>query len=88
MNLVKDTVEVEAFPQDLPNRIEVDISTLVTVNDVVFVRDLKVSSKVEIVDDMELPVLTIAVLSDEVEESTGSSESVGEGSVENAESAS
>jgi len=81
-------VEVEAFPQDLPNRIEVDISTLTTVNDVVFVRDLKVSSKVEIVDDMELPVLTIAILSDEVEETTESAGSAGEATVENIETAS
>ena len=68
VQLVKDTVEVEAFPQDLPNKIEVDISGLTDINDVVFVKDLKVSSKVEILDDGELPLLTIAVLSDEVEE--------------------
>ena len=70
VQLVKDTVEVEAFPQDLPPQIEIDASTLTSVNDVVFVKDLKVPSKVEITDDMELPVVTIAVLSDEVEEET------------------
>ncbi|MDR0859572.1 MAG: 50S ribosomal protein L25 [Candidatus Peribacteria bacterium] len=71
VQLIKDTVEVEAFPQDLPSQIEIDASTLTSVNDVVFVKDLKVSSKVEILDDSELPVVTIAVLSDEPEESTG-----------------
>lgn len=70
VQLVKDTVEVEAFPQDLPHQIEIDASALVSVNDVVFVRDLKVSSKVEILDDGELPVVTIVILSDEVEEET------------------
>jgi large subunit ribosomal protein L25 len=68
VQLVKDTVEVEAFPQDLPHQIEIDASLLATVNDVVFVKDLKVSNKVEILDDGELPVVTIALLSDEVEE--------------------
>jgi large subunit ribosomal protein L25 len=68
VQLVKDTVEVEAFPQDLPHQIEIDATTLTTINDVVFVKDLKVSNKVEILDDEELPVVTIAILSDEVEE--------------------
>jgi large subunit ribosomal protein L25 len=70
VQLVKDTVEVEAFPQDLPHQIEVDASLLTTINDVVFVKDLKVSNKVEILDDEELPVVTIALLSDEVEETS------------------
>jgi large subunit ribosomal protein L25 len=68
VQLVKDTVRVEAFPQDLPSQFEVDASALTDINDVVFVKDLKVSSKVEIIDDLELPVVTIAILSDEVEE--------------------
>jgi large subunit ribosomal protein L25 len=75
VQLVKDTVEVEAFPQDLPHQIEIDASTLVSINDVVFVKDLKVTSKVEILDDGELPVVTIALLSEETEEETASVES-------------
>jgi large subunit ribosomal protein L25 len=74
VQLVKDTVEVEAFPQDLPNKIEIDASTLTDINDVVFVKDLKVSAKVEILDDGELPVVTIALLSDEQEEEETTSE--------------
>ena len=66
--LIKDEVEVEAFPQDLPSKFEVDISVLETVNDVFFVKDLKVSDKVTILDDPELPILTVSVLSDEAEE--------------------
>ena len=64
---VKDEVEVEAFPQDLPHNIEIDISTIESVNDVIFVKDLKVSSKVRIVDDAEQPVVTVVELSDEEE---------------------
>lgn len=62
---IKDEVEVEAFPQDLPNKFEIDISVLETVNDVFFVKDLKVSDKVTILDDLELPILTVSVISDE-----------------------
>ena len=63
--LIKDEVEVEAFPQDLPSKFEVDISVLQTVNDVFFVKDLKVSNKVTVLDDPELPILTVSVLEDE-----------------------
>ncbi|MDR2540914.1 MAG: 50S ribosomal protein L25 [Candidatus Peribacteria bacterium] len=76
VQLIKDTVEVEAFPQDLPSQIEVDATALTSVNDVVFIKDLKVSSKVEILDDIELPVVTIAVLSDEAEEESAGAEGI------------
>ena len=65
---IRDEVEVEAFPQDLPSKFEVDVSVLQTVNDVFFIKDLKVSDKVTILDDPELPILTVSVLSDEPEE--------------------
>jgi len=72
---IKDVVEVEAFPQDLPSKFEIDISVLQTVNDVFFVKDLKVSDKVTILDDPELPILTVSVLSDdEPAEETGGEE--------------
>lgn len=67
--MVKDTVEVEAFPQDLPQQIELDISQIKEANEVLFVKDLKVSNKVEILDDLEIPVVTVAKLSGELEES-------------------
>lgn len=65
---VRDEIEVEALPQDLPNKFEIDVSVLQTVNDVFFIKDLKVSDKVTILDDPELPILTVSVLSDEPEE--------------------
>ena len=65
---VRDEIEVEALPQDLPNKFEIDVSVLQTVNDVFFIKDLKVSDKVTILDDPELPILTVSVLSDETEE--------------------
>ena len=65
---VRDEIEVEALPQDLPSKFEIDISVLETVNDVFFIKDLKVSDKVTILDDPDLPILTVSVLSDEAEE--------------------
>jgi hypothetical protein len=61
---------VEAYPKDLTHNIEVDISKIESVNDVIFVKDLVISDKVRIVDDAEQPVVTVVELSDE-EESSG-----------------
>ena len=47
-------VNVEAFPQDIPHAIEVDLSKLLEIDDSLYVRDLSVdASKVEILDDAE-----------------------------------
>ena len=62
---IKDEVEVEALPQNLPSKFEIDISVLQTVNDVFFVKDLKVSDKVTVLDDPELPILTVSVMEEE-----------------------
>jgi len=65
IQLVKDFVEVEAFPQDLPHDITIDISAIQNMNDVVFVKDLKVSSKVEILDDPEQAIITVVTMAEE-----------------------
>ncbi len=45
-------VTVEAFPQDMPHAIEVDLSPLAEIDDAIFVRDLVVDKTiVEIIDD-------------------------------------
>ena len=67
IQLVKDSVEVSALPQDLPHEIEVDLSKVTSVNDVIFVRDLTVAKKVEIVDDAQQPVVTVVELEGEEE---------------------
>ena len=58
-----DHVRVEAFPQDMPHAIEVDLAKLVEIDDAVYVRDLAVdTSKVEIQDDAaELVVKAVPV---------------------------
>ncbi|MBR2158325.1 hypothetical protein IJ913_02915 [bacterium] len=74
VQLVKDEIEVEAFPQDLPHNIEIDISKIESTNDVIFVKDIEISDKVRIVDDAEQPIVTVVELSDDVEEETPASE--------------
>ncbi|HCB51301.1 TPA: 50S ribosomal protein L25 [Patescibacteria group bacterium] len=68
IQLVKDFVEVEAFPQDLPHDIKIDISNITNVHDTVFIKDLEVSDKVRIKNDAEQPVVTVVSLTEEVEE--------------------
>lgn len=67
IQLVKDEVEVEAFPQDLPLQIELDISVIEDMNDVLFVKDLKVSNKVTLLDDPDQPIVTVLKISAEEE---------------------
>jgi large subunit ribosomal protein L25 len=48
----RNHVTVEAFPQDMPHAIEVDLSPLAEIDDAIFVRDLVVDKTiVEIIDD-------------------------------------
>jgi large subunit ribosomal protein L25 len=58
--LLRNEIEVEALPTDLPDAIEVDITGLVEVGDTVHAKDLKVDrSKVELDIEDEEPVVTI-----------------------------
>ena len=48
----KNEISIEAFPQDIPHAIEVDVSKLLEIDDSIYVRDLVVdTSKVEVQDD-------------------------------------
>jgi large subunit ribosomal protein L25 len=76
IQLLKDFVEVEAFPQDLPHDIKIDITHIEKIHETVFVKDLKVSDKVRILDDQEQPVLTVLALTEEKEEAPVATDSV------------
>ncbi len=52
-------IEVEALPADLPEKIVIDISELVQVDQAIYVKDLKVDKKVEIKTDLELIVVKV-----------------------------
>lgn len=71
VQLVKDTITVEAFPQDLPSQIEIDLSGLDSIDSVVFVSDVKVDDKVVIVDEATLPVATVLSLSEDTTSDEG-----------------
>jgi large subunit ribosomal protein L25 len=52
-------VEVECFPQDLPEKIVVDISNLMKIGDAIYIRDIKVEGNVVILQNPEEMVVII-----------------------------
>ncbi|MDI6768281.1 MAG: 50S ribosomal protein L25 [Anaerolineales bacterium] len=64
-----DELEVECFPQHLPERIVVDISRLANVGDGIHVRDIILSENVKVLSDPEeMVVVVTASRAEEVEE--------------------
>ena len=53
-------VEVEAMPADLPHEIKVDISTLKTFEDLIYIKDLKVPEGVKILAEPEEAIASVA----------------------------
>ncbi len=70
VQLVKDTIEVEAFPQDLPHDITIDIATITSTNDVIFVKDIDISDKVTLLTELDQALVTVVVIEDEPAEGT------------------
>ncbi len=76
-------LEVEAFPQDLPERVVVDITPLAKIGDGIHVRDITLSDKVTVLDAPdEMVVLATAPAKEEVEEVVTPEEVVVEGEAE------
>lgn len=69
-----DEVEVEALPQDLPDKFVVDISGLTKIGDAVFVRDLSVPSSIQILNEPEEVVVIITGAAPEISEEEVSEE--------------
>ncbi|MCX6758019.1 MAG: 50S ribosomal protein L25 [Candidatus Nomurabacteria bacterium] len=69
-NLVKvlHEVEVEALPKDLPHTLEVDISKLSTLSDVVLVSDIKLPTGVEMITPLEEVAVSVIEQKEEKEE--------------------
>ncbi len=62
-------LEVEAYPQDLPERVVVDIGALAKIGDAIHVKDIVLSDKVTILSSAdEMVVLATAPAKEEVEE--------------------
>jgi large subunit ribosomal protein L25 len=62
-----DEIAVKCLPSDLPEKFEVDLAKLATFDDVITVKDLKVSDKVEIMLDSETVIALVAAPRTEAE---------------------
>ena len=71
-NLVKviHEVEVEALPSDLPHNLVVDISKLATLEDQIFISDIKLPNGVSMINNPEDIVASIVMQVEEKEEAT------------------
>jgi large subunit ribosomal protein L25 len=64
-----ESLEIEALPRDLPERIEVDVSVLKEIGDSLLVHDLSLPGEIEVLTDLdEAVVLVTAPVSEEVAE--------------------
>ncbi|USN55669.1 MAG: 50S ribosomal protein L25 [Candidatus Peribacteria bacterium] len=62
VQLLKNTVQVEALPLELPHDIKIDISQLKEVGDILFIKDIHLDGKVEILDDEELAIASAVAI--------------------------
>ncbi len=75
-------LEVECLPQDLPERIVIDISGLATIGAGIHVRDVVISDKVKILDDPDEMIVVATATREEkvvVEEAPAEEEAAAEG---------
>ena len=72
-------LQVEALPGDLPERLVVDLSTLLKIGDAIHVSDIQVSDKVQVLDSPdELVVIATAPKVEIIEEPVAVAEVEGE----------
>lgn len=62
-----ESIEVEALPNDLPERIEVDLSVLAKIGDAIHVRDLVIPAGVTLLTDVDEMVAVATATHEEVE---------------------
>jgi len=77
-----EELQVECLPQDLPERIEVDISVLTEIGSVIHVSDLQISDKVKILDDPDTLIVLITAPEKEEEPVVVEEEAVATGEPE------
>ncbi len=69
-------LEIECLPQDLPSTIQVDISSLVTLEDNILVKDIDIGKEVTILTDPEDVIVSVTYVAQEVEEEEEVEESI------------
>ncbi|MEA3357381.1 MAG: 50S ribosomal protein L25 [Patescibacteria group bacterium] len=57
---VMESLEIECLPQDLPNQIVADLSTLEEIGDSLYVRDISLPPNVELISDIDGLVVVIS----------------------------
>jgi large subunit ribosomal protein L25 len=67
-----DTIEVEAFPKDLPDQLTVDATSLAAVGDRLTVADIVVPKGVTILTDAEHVIATVEMPKDQIAEANAS----------------
>lgn len=70
----KNEVEIECLPKDLPKEIKVDISGLNQIDDSIMVKDIKVPSGVDVLDELGDSIIVVAPPAAEEEEEIVSEE--------------
>ena len=71
VSLKLETIEVEALPDKLPEKIIIDITCLETLEDNIFVKDIIIKGDFIILDDLDTPVVVVETETVEViEEAT------------------
>lgn len=69
INTGLDVLEIECLPQDLPDRIYIDISGLIEIGDSILVQDISLPDGIQVLDDPEaLIVVASAPIAEELEE--------------------
>jgi large subunit ribosomal protein L25 len=61
-------LEIEALPNELPERIEVDLSGIVTAEDVITVGELKLGDKITILTPADEVIVSVGYVAEEAEE--------------------
>jgi len=62
----KESINVKCLPQDLVSEIEVDVTPMVTLEDSLRIKDLRVSEKIEVLDNPQDIVASVIVTKEEV----------------------
>ena len=67
LNHMLNELEIEALPNDMPERIAVDVTTLATTDDVITVADLNLDDKITVLTDESEVIVSIAYVTEEEE---------------------
>ena len=71
---ILDYITVKAIPSKLPKSISVDVSTIETLQDVIFIKDLDIPKDVEVMHDEDQAVATAVEFKEEIIEEEETSE--------------